>query len=39
MKLGGPPCPPADQPDPIQAAQLISGHIEGKRRALALEAH
>ncbi len=30
MKLAG--------PDPIQAAQLISGHLEGKRRALGLEA-
>jgi carbon-monoxide dehydrogenase catalytic subunit len=28
----------AVQPDPILAAQLIIGHIEGKRRALGLEA-
>ena len=27
----------AVQPDPIQAAQLIIGHIEGKRRALGLD--
>jgi carbon-monoxide dehydrogenase catalytic subunit len=27
----------AVQPDPFQAAQLIIGHIEGKRRALGLD--